>query len=862
MSKSIRLAGRCVPALACFLLLTGCLPPDADEEVEPAPARKIAVLGAVDHPAGSDLALDDLDVRIGDQVAPVAEDGTFEMEAREETAGLALVTDREGQLVLLSVLSGPREGGAPVVIDERTTAMALAFLCPAVVTSDPSDAEEILAELDGLVEITILEDLLRHRLSEDTSALALDDAEISAAVDAAVSAWSRIAASPAARAKAGAGVSPREKSSTLPDTIVDPGNIVGGLQITHEGGDAFRIHNYRGRWAWCVAPSSSFYVFPNGTLLDAVWGRPWPPSTRDFAEAVPVNGEPVPVRIYGYGWSDDPDNQWDLLSGDEKTFAHYGGMSTVLLEFVPHVISLVTNTGKVLNRGRIPGDKVTRLVGKLFKHTRVMDKVREYLRAGKYTSCVCFLTKTLVKMLVADPDARALFFEITKQRIEGGALTALGNFVAAPVTMAIVGGDSLTSVLKTGSGFLNSRFRTEFMLSKRLYDFGEVNGVVSDKESGKPISGATVRLLGDEGSPYGAPAAIVTGESGFYEFSRAIVGEKTVTASCPGYEAAEATVHVEYGETTVLDFELEPHRGAARLRVLDEILVKAGRADPTYPHGAHLSVSGTTADGSPYSDSFWRSGSTFELELVPGDYHVKAWEDDDLYVPDEIDIRVGSDLITTGIRDLVLRPRALMKGRILLDMDHDGVAERSIDFETTNVGAWVDPGDCSSSREVIQLAGNDGPDFFLIRLDTGLVTGPGLYDLTAIEDVGCGRNAAAAAYVTERQGCSGPEGSSPRLGFFYNDVDFDGCNCGITRPGDVVVDADRCLGRFGTGLGGVIAGKVFDARVAASKTCSCSCCSDLDGDGEEDDWEVDCATARIEIEYRVLVGTRYVVDGI
>jgi len=36
---------------------------------------------------------------------------------------------------------------------------------------------------------------------------------------------------------------------------------------------------------------------------------------------------------------------------------------------------------------------------------------------------------------------------------------------------------------------------------------------------------------------------------------------------------------------------------------------------------------------------------------------------------------------------------------------------------------------------------------------------------------------------------------------------------------------------------------------------SCSCCEDLDGDGQEDDWVVDCAKARLRIDFRVIVGS-------
>ena len=43
--------------------------------------------------------------------------------------------------------------------------------------------------------------------------------------------------------------------------------------------------------------------------------------------------------------------------------------------------------------------------------------------------------------------------------------------------------------------------------------------------------------------------------------------------------------------------------------------------------------------------------------------------------------------------------------------------------------------------------------------------------------------------------------------------------------------------------------------LAGYTNCTCYCCEDVDGDGQEDDWVVDCAKARLSIDFEVVVGS-------
>jgi hypothetical protein len=76
------------------------------------------------------------------------------------------------------------------------------------------------------------------------------------------------------------------------------------------------------------------------------------------------------------------------------------------------------------------------------------------------------------------------------------------------------------------------------------------------------------------------------------------------------------------------------------------------------------------------------------------------------------------------------------------------------------------------------------------------------------------------------------------------------CNCGITAYGSVFLE------EYGESLTNPIQGGVT-ADLAGSKICECYCCADVDGDGQPDDWVTSCARARLNLTFRVLVGSMY-----
>ena len=285
-----------------------------DGDTNPGPVV-VDMFGYLDFPAGEAVSPEEVTVGFGDyEVAPDSE-GTFIISGNEGAPGLAMACTEDSVILLMAIVPDP-QGELAFGLDAASTALALAFLNPFVCVNDPDDAEEVLDILGDLPELADLEDLLETKLEADPEAIGKDDPEIDAALSAVVLAYINSFPAPMARNYSaqhtyadGPGAPAAE-----PEVVVDPGYPVSGHHLTHIEDDRFNITNARGRWAYCVTPVDSFYLFPNGTLLDALKGSLWAPSNREFRLSLTPNGDTLEVRVYGAGFSSEAGNTFNTLN--------------------------------------------------------------------------------------------------------------------------------------------------------------------------------------------------------------------------------------------------------------------------------------------------------------------------------------------------------------------------------------------------------------------------------------------------------------------------------------------------------------------------------------------------------------------
>ncbi len=148
---------------------------------------------------------------------------------------------------------------------------------------------------------------------------------------------------------------------------------------------------------------------------------------------------------------------------------------------------------------------------------------------------------------------------------------------------------------------------------------GALQGTVTDIDSGLPVEGAFVVTFGgcdglaslERGGGHG-PRHAITGEDGSYLIEEIPVGDYVVKCGARGYVMAHAEASIAEGETTVLDFALEPKVYG----MVTGIVSDTTSGEPIA--GAHVALMPSTGDGFETS-GVGGGGTGFGLHAVTGD---------------------------------------------------------------------------------------------------------------------------------------------------------------------------------------------------------------------------------------------------
>jgi hypothetical protein len=823
--------------------------------VEPGSAS-VNMTGDLSFPAGDQVDLEEVSVGLGSSKVSPDSDGTFSIEGTRSITSAAIAYNPDTLPMLMSIVADPQEG-AHFGMDVHSTALALAFLCPFVCVADPEDAEEVLSLLEGLPEMDELEDLLETRLAADQFALSVEDAETDSAVSRLVLAYMTTYPSTIVENYPSLGnAAEATRSSAAPVLYIDPSYEKSGHRITYTSGIKFMVTNSLGRWAYCVTPTDSFYVFPNGTLLDAIRLNPFKPSEREFELSVIVNEPPQEVTLYGFGMAPDADNNWDDLGPREQTRARYGGWSTFFFEFVPHVVSVITGANKAMDNKEIAEHHAFKFMQLLSTDARMMDRTQMYIREGNMWGMGWFYTKWgIKKLLTRDSVGEALAAAWSMVfTVEDYELLVANMNVAVRVAVT---SDAVASVIKTLIGYRNSRYKTTFKIWAETTGFGNISGSVHDEDDGLAISGVHVVVQGDEGNPMNPSHEYTTGETGAFYFENIMEGQKTLDVSKAGYGTKSVGVNVKSGMTVNVNVSLSKDTGRVQGKVLNEIL-RWNSVDPsTFQDACNLDVEEIGGTGQTLAYVLY--DGEYAKDLAPGNWRLIASHD--LYWPDTVEVTVESEDII-DVDDLVLYPRGRMNGEISLDMDGNGTWEKQSTFTAFMTAAgFVNPtpheagGSATGSYlEVLATAvefGSATYEYIFMDIDLGLVDGPDYYNLGGYGEVTSPAYSVPAGvyYLMNKEKCYHPDAGYMPMSFLVSsEPSIAPCNCEIVNFGSLVLE------EFGTELTDVLSGGI-SADLAGWNTCDCYCCEDVDGDGQEDDWVVDCARARLSLDFEVIVGS-------
>ena len=144
---------------------------------------------------------------------------------------------------------------------------------------------------------------------------------------------------------------------------------------------------------------------------------------------------------------------------------------------------------------------------------------------------------------------------------------------------------------------------------------GSIEGAVSDEQSGLPIAGATVRIgeigqRGVDGPVDASDAETTTDGNGYYVFSDVAPSSYLVSAEMDGYFPDDRSALVMAGETTIVDFALEPEPTPNQPPEMEPI----GDREVDEQETLEFDVVASDPDGDPlvYEASGLPEGASFE----------------------------------------------------------------------------------------------------------------------------------------------------------------------------------------------------------------------------------------------------------
>ncbi len=859
---SIRVFVRAVVYMA--ILLGFCVHCSDDNPTTPTKSE-VQMNGTLVFP-GAVVAANEITVSFGSNVATVDTNRSFSIVGNAHIAGLAMASDQDGKVLLMQIVADP-ETDLKLNLDATSTAKALVFLHPFVCNCDHSDAEAILDRLDSLEQFVSLRDYLVSKIEADARTLSVSDPLLDALVSEVIRAYVESFPSQIHKLFPLIGC---DKPGTAQTSLDSPPEIVpstekGGLLLTSEGGDRFRIQNSYCRWAYCTTPTDSFFIFPSGDFLDMIksQGTPFPPSRRDFTHQLVAGGDTLRLNVYGYGFLMIDANRWHNLSMDERNLAHMAGAMTAIWELGRHTMSVVANVVVPAGSDRI-ADLVKndiKLVSFVYTELANLQRLNAYVEANDPSGASYWIVKQFLSRIVNSDDYRQAFYAVSGVAISSQALQALGKWIAVPVKAALAF-NSVTQGFRAVLGFNSSMFRTSFVAWKEYTDFGAVQGYVGDKQSGLGISGAVVQLLGDENNPMHPAHQQTTSNTGYFHFENIGVGEKSLQATKSGYKTVTVGIMVVKNQTIDQNIILEKQTGGLSGMVLNQILQYHGITPPYFADDAEIEAKQIGGNQQLLRTS--SSSGAYTISLPVGNWWIVASHED--YKADSFQVSVQQAGNITAPRDLILVPDPSMTGTVYFDMDNNGNYESSNQLNFPQVGLrkpalFADQCDFGGSPLMTMLgtgvrgASNSDFDFVEIGLTSSLIEEAGNYPVGGIEYWGCSAFdvKCAVLFGTTLRLCRYEQTiDAPMVFSFYQDPDALGCNCGVTVPGDIF------LTEWGTELGDVVAGAI-NLDLSGWKTCDCSG-SDSNDDGTNDEWEVDCAKVRISIDFRFLVGTDYLIE--
>jgi len=626
----------------------------------------VTMAGNIDFPGEVQVDYDSIVIGFGENEAIVDSNGSFDVKGTADVPGLAMAMDLSDSIpIMLGIVDDP-SGSYNLELDAHSTALALIFMNPMVCVSDPEEARIVMDTIESLPEFQTFRNMVEDRMEADPKFLMNDDQDLIDAMADVIAAYVALAPDIISRNYPLTSDMLRKQGVlSAGGVVVEAGTSFGGLRVNHKSGNNFEATNAYGRWAYMILPDGSKKLLPpNGQMFDFIKdGVPWAPSTTAFSLTPHEVPDTQYVHIYGYGWSDEADNNWDDLTDTEKLYCHRAGIATVVLEFAGHVLSLYGNVKSgLIDAGALrkyDDAKIIEMASFFTGDAVFMAKVVNFTRQHKWWDLIYEVANTVVRKFVNDAEYRAFWLKMAGYSMSKATIDRIAKvIITKPVGAIAYGfmiGENLTSVAKTVLGLTSSRFKTTFKVWKEIGDFGNITGGIYEKVSGEPVGGVQIELLGDEYNPINTPHSYTTQDDGGFYFENILVGEKTLNVTKTGYRAASATVVVVEDKTITKNIEIEKVHGYAVGKIRNEIYIENGLQNTLFDKDVILTA--REIGGEERTESFYENDGEYRLSLFVGNWWIIVRYDD--YKSDSVQVTIEDDTETFA-NDIIMVPDMMM----------------------------------------------------------------------------------------------------------------------------------------------------------------------------------------------------------
>ena len=196
---------------------------------------------------------------------------------------------------------------------------------------------------------------------------------------------------------------------------------------------------------------------------------------------------------------------------------------------------------------------------------------------------------------------------------------------------------------------------------------GTLEGTVRDATTTNGIAGATVAVF-QQGSSVGS---VTTDDTGHYTFPDAPVGEVSATASAPGYGSQTKTAQIQSGQTTTLDFDLQPVPPGTISGKVRSALEGTAIGGVTVVLRSGGVVRATTTSAATYSTGSGGYQYNYQLAAPAGTYEVSAESATLTATPAQITATVTSGQETRDINFDMRALQSFLPGISMISFPYD-----------------------------------------------------------------------------------------------------------------------------------------------------------------------------------------------